>query len=49
MAQQKRSLSDRIKALQAKEAANTARANRAKEIKQHQDAIKRLRSSGKTK
>lgn len=47
MAQPKKTITDRIKALQAKEASQTARANRAKEIKQHQDAIKRLRSKAK--
>lgn len=43
----KTTLSDRIKVLQAREAAQKAKSDRVKEIKGHQDAIKRLRSKPK--
>lgn len=47
MAQPKKTLGDRIKALQARETAGKAKAERLKAIKQHQDAIKSLRSKAK--
>jgi len=49
MAQPKKTLGDRIKALQQREAAQKAKADRQKEIKSHRDAIARLRSKTKAK
>lgn len=49
MAQPKKTLGDRIKALQAKEAGQKARLERQKQIATHQAAIKSLRSKAKVK